>query len=135
MILTYTVLALLFSLWLNNKKVETSFNPDWKPSETQQAKTYLLEKVGYSGFRKMNRVISCESGWDINAYNHKTNDSGLTQINIVWEETAEELGLDYKNDFRDNIDMALEILKIQGISAWKASFSCHRVSKLVLQNR
>ena len=132
LILTYLALAALFSYWLNSQKVETSFNPDWKPSEVQQAKAYLLDKVGYKSFRKMSKVISCESGWDINAFNQKTNDSGLTQINIVWEELAKELGLDYKNSWQANIDMSLVILQKQGIRAWKASFACHRVNTLVL---
>src|SRR3990167_3366172 len=121
--LTYVLLALLISFWLVNKKIETSFNPSWQPTEVQQAKAYLLEKVGYKNFRKLSRVAFCESGWDIEAYNAKTNDNGIFQINIVWADLAEQLKLDYKGDFRDNIDLALVILQKQGISAWKASFS------------
>lgn len=71
----------------------------------------------------MKKISICESGmrqFDIegNTITSPTNDSGLFQINHVWEKKAQELGLDYKNSTDDNIAMAKYILDNGGLNHW-----------------
>jgi hypothetical protein len=68
-------------------------------------------------------IARCESGFrhfdkDGNLVRSETKDSGLFQINDIWEEDAKELGLDYKGNVHDNILMAKYILNKQGLNAW-----------------
>ena len=72
----------------------------------------------------MRSIAYCESG----TMQHKpsgevvvsyTNDYGLFQINhLTWNETANQMGLDYINNIDDNIAMAQHILEVQGLTAW-----------------
>lgn len=102
-------------------------------TETEKAKLYLFQKTGYdfAKYKKLEKIITCESGFDIEAYNPKSKDSGLFQINFsAWDKRAKKLGLDYKNSWRDNISLAFVILDEQGVRAWKASYKCHKISKI-----
>ena len=99
-------------------------------TEVQQAKLYLYYKVGqdYATYKKIERIFECESNWNLYAFNSKTKDAGLAQINIpTWDKTAQQLGYDYKNNPEDNIDFALWILENVGVKAWKYSRHCHKV--------
>ena len=63
-------------------------------------------------------IANCESGFNQEAVSH-TNDHGVMQINeATWDETAQELGLDYKNSLDDNLKMARYVYEIQGKDAW-----------------
>ena len=63
-------------------------------------------------------IANCESGLNQEAVSH-TRDFGVMQVNErVWDETAQELDLDYKNNEDDNLEMARYIYEIQGLDAW-----------------
>lgn len=72
----------------------------------------------------MTAIFTCESGLkqfkaDGSPVQSHTNDWGIAQINeLVWDETAKQLGLDYKNSVEDNIKMAIVVHRLQGNSAW-----------------
>lgn len=58
--------------------------------------------------------------------NHWSSDWGACQINDhTWDTQASLMGLDYKNSKDDNYRMALHILDVQGIGAWRHSGYCH----------
>ncbi len=102
-------------------------------TEAEQARIYLYEKTGYdwNKYKKLEKIALCESGFDIEAYNPRSNDSGLWQINFnTWDKRAKKLGLDYKNSWKDNTDLAFIILEEQGVRAWRASFKCHGINKI-----
>ena len=91
-------------------------------SEQEQAKLYLIQRVGVKEYRQWDRVISAESEWEQGAINKRTGDYCLAQINEdAWDKVAQRLGLDYKNDYKDCIEMALVIKKESGWSAWNSS--------------
>lgn len=93
-------------------------------TETERVKLYLIQKVGYEEYRQWDRIISAESSWNINAYNAKTNDHCLVQVNQrTWSDEAKKLGLDYIHNPIDCIEMGLYIKEKQGWSAWSASRS------------
>jgi hypothetical protein len=63
-------------------------------------------------------IAKCESNLSQSAIS-PTRDFGVFQINEkVWDDTANRLGLDYKNSFEDNLEMAVLIHRVQGKSAW-----------------
>src|SRR3990167_9514501 len=99
-------------------------------TENEEIEVYLLNKtiengLSYRQFRLLKRIIWCESSFNPLAQNTKSSDSGLFQINeSSWDERAQELGLNYKNNWKHNIDMGLIVFKEQGIDAWKWSKSC-----------
>ena len=107
-------------------------------SEVEKARLYLYRQVNedYNIFKKLVKLIGCESEWKIDAYNSKSGDGGLSQINeATWDKKAKELGYeDYKTNYEDNIDMMLWIIKNDpsGIKNWNASYKCHRIDKLSL---
>ena len=119
--LTYVLLALLISFWLVNKKIETSFNPSWQPTEVQQAKAYLLEKVGYKNFRKLSRIALAESGFrqfqedgGVLRGTINSKDIGIFQISeTYWLEKSLKLGYDIYTT-RGNTDMAIWIFNNYG---------------------
>ena len=71
---------------------------------------------------KMEAIIACESSGVQTTNNipllSKTNDTGLTQINISNWKKAVELGLDIWFSPLDNLKFAKYILDTQGFSAW-----------------
>jgi hypothetical protein len=70
----------------------------------------------------LTKIIQAESNWKPNAYNAKTKDHGLCQINQrSWDKELTAQGLDYKNDWKDNLQGCVYILKKQGKTAWRAS--------------
>lgn len=92
----------------------------------EQQKIYLYENLGnFNLYKKMVKIANCESNFSQSAVNHKSNDFGLFQVNeATWDETARSMGLNYKEDWRDNILMARYIYQTQGISAWNWSKHC-----------
>lgn len=83
-----------------------------------------LAGLSYQEYQVFKAVIFCESGWNPSAVS-STNDFGLAQINqLTWDNTARELGLDYKNSVRDNMKMAMWIYKnAGGIGNWVCSWT------------
>lgn len=97
-------------------------------TEKEILQLYLYEQVGYNvkDYNILKRIITCESQWDIMAYNSKSNDYGLFQINQrYWEKKAKELGLEnYKDDWKENIQLGVWIYKNSGLFNWNWSKSC-----------
>ncbi len=95
-------------------------------TDVEKYKLFLLENLNYNieEYRLLNRVIWCESRWKVDAYNSKTDDYGLFQINLFWDKKAEELKLDYKNNWQDNIKLGIWIFKNSGIQNWSWSKKC-----------
>ena len=61
-------------------------------------------------------VANCESGLNQDARG-PTRDFGLFQVHEpTWDQTAKQLGLDYKNKIVDNIEMARHIYDAAGQS-------------------
>lgn len=103
-------------------------------SELEKQKIYLFEQTGfdYYKYKKLEKIVWCESKWKVDAVRinksikgKQSIDYGLFQVNsYYWGEAAAKLGLDYKNDPLDNIDMGLHILDKQGFNAWNWSSYC-----------
>ena len=92
-------------------------------SEVQQQKLYLYERsleegLTYRQFATLWRIAECESHWEQDAYNKKTNDKGIFQINIVHWAKAQE------DTWQGNIDYALELYLEEGTGPWKSSRRC-----------
>lgn len=104
-------------------------------TETEQARIYLFNKVGgdLATYKKWDSIIRAESSWNLNAVNKNKNgtqDSGALQINDIWEKTAKEYGYEnYKEEWRDNIDLAFVIAEKQP-TAWYASYKKHKIRAL-----
>ena len=98
-------------------------------TQIEQQKIFLLDNIGdYKTYKLMVRIAECESGFNQSAVNRKSWDWGLFQISEkYWDETAKNMGLDYKNSWEDNILMARYILQTQGFNAWSWSYQCHKV--------
>lgn len=91
-------------------------------SDQEGARVYLIQRVGIKEYRQWDRVISAESEWDQGAINKRTGDYCLAQINeSAWDTVAKKLGLDYKNNYKDCLELALVIKKEIGWSAWNSS--------------
>ena len=96
-------------------------------TDIEKYKLFLLESLDYNvnEYHLLSKVVWCESKWKPDNYNPRTDDYGLFQINAsVWDEKAEELGLDYKNNWQDNIKLGIWIFKNSGIKNWLASKKC-----------
>ena len=97
-------------------------------TEKEMLQLYLYEQVDYNikDYNILKRIITCESQWDITAYNEKSGDYGLFQINKrYWEKKAKELGLEnYKDDWKENIQLGVWIYKNSGLFNWNWSKSC-----------
>ena len=69
-------------------------------------------------------VAECESSLRMVQSNHiqpygREESFGVFQVHArAWEEDAKQLGLDYKNDVRDNIAMARYVYEQSGWGAW-----------------
>lgn len=93
-----------------------------------QQRLYLLEELErhgkqYRDFGLLKETIRRESNWNSGAKHlneNKTIDSGLGQINSCWENKAKELGLDFKNNWKDNLNMVIYIYKNHGLYPWVA---------------
>ena len=92
----------------------------------EKQKIFILENFGdYKTYKTMVRIANCESGFNQEAVNRKTMDWGLFQINeTVWDTTAKSMGLNYKENWEDNVLMARYIYQTQGINAWNWSSKC-----------
>jgi len=94
----------------------------------EQQNIFLLENVGYERFKKFTKIFQCESGWEQTAVNLKSNDFGLGQVNEkIWDDTAKSMGLNYKDNWEDNILMSRYIQDVSGWSAWNWSIQCHHI--------
>lgn len=88
----------------------------------EEARVYLIQRVGAKEYRQWDRVISAESEWKQEAVNERTGDYCLAQINEEsWDIVAQRLDLDYKNDYKDCLELAIVIKKEFGWSAWESS--------------
>lgn len=88
----------------------------------EEARVYLIQRVGVKEYQQWDRIISAESEWKQGAINERTGDYCLAQINEEsWDGVAQRLDLDYKNDYKDCLELALVIKQEFGWSAWNAS--------------
>ena len=96
-------------------------------SEIEQQKLFLFNELGgnYREFSLLNKVINCESRWKTDAYNPKSKDYGLFQINQKsWDKKAKEMNLNYKENWEDNMKLGVWIYKNSGIQNWNWSKKC-----------
>jgi hypothetical protein len=98
------------------------------PLETYKIELYTQLNFNYKNYRLLTRVIKCESNWNEMAYNAKSNDYGLFQINYkTWNNTAIKLGYENYTDYwYDNISLGVWIFKNSGIQNWQWSSRCWR---------
>lgn len=105
---------------------QQTFLREFSPNEIY--KLYLFDELNgnWKQFRLLSAVIQCESGWNEMAWNKKSNDFGLFQINYkTWNNKALELGLENYTDYwKDNLDMGIWIYKNSGIQNWNWSKFC-----------
>ena len=96
------------------------------PREIYRLELYKQLKFNYIDYRIMSATISCESNWNEMAFNAKSNDFGLFQINYkTWNDKAKELGFENYTDYwKDNISMGVWIFKNSGIQNWNWSKHC-----------
>jgi hypothetical protein len=106
------------------------------PKEVKAYLEYRFESLDLTTYQKkaLIKIAQCESGMRHhlpsgtivrNTENkNKTIDSGLFQVNTVWEKRAKQLGLDL-NDIDGQIKMAKVIIEEQGLNAWV----CYRKTK------
>ena len=79
----------------------------------------------------MEQIARCEStnrqfNDDGTPLESSTSDYGYFQINApTWDKEAQELGLDYKHSFVNNLAMARLVYDLQGPTAW----TCYRLAK------
>jgi len=83
----------------------------------------ILDTLGPTKLLVM-AIVSCESNFSSDAYNSKTFDYSWFQLNKVHIPEAESQGLDIVNSPDDNFNFGLSLLLKNGISPWRASFSC-----------
>ncbi len=128
-----SLIGLIIGLTINTlkeiKEVKAEASPTIIRELTlnEQQRIYLYEQLNYNlkEYQLLSRVIQCESKWDANAFNSKTKDFGLMQINeYTWENKANELGYDYRNNWQDNIKMGVWIYQNSGIQNWNWSKKC-----------
>jgi hypothetical protein len=88
----------------------------------------MIQEVFYDSPKTALAIANCESRYRMVQSNHtqsygRERSFGIFQIHEPdWDHVAKELGLDYKNDVRDNITMARYIYERSGWGAW----SCYR---------
>src|SRR3990167_10830641 len=93
------------------------------PKTLEQVTKEYAEKYGID-FELVSRIIACESSWNPLAYNHKSHDSGLMQINLYFHaKTAEAMNLDLSKT-EDNIKYGLHLMKTNGTRDYLASAHC-----------
>lgn len=91
-------------------------------STTEEVKAYLGQF--WASDHLIYEVLECESNFksadeDGEPLESPTGDWGIGQINAYsWDEVAQKLGLDYKNDPEDNVEMIRVVLDTQGIEAY-----------------
>lgn len=97
-------------------------------TEKEILQLYLFEAVKYDvqKYNLLKRIITCESRWDIMAYNEKSGDYGLFQINEKWwDKKAKELGFEnYKDNWKENIQLGIWIYENYGKKPWNWSRMC-----------
>ena len=93
---------------------------DWirELTPTESYKLYLYEGLdwNYKQFRQMSKIAYCESRWIETAYNYKTGDAGLFQVNVALH--------GYIPDPYENIDYAITLYKKAKRQPWIASIKC-----------
>lgn len=102
------------SIYVRQGNIEPTFGCESIPLsfETQSQINDICKEYEIS-FELMMSIAEQESRFDVNAYNAKSGDYGLFQINAsTWEKTAKELGLwEYKTDVFQNAEMACYIVQ------------------------
>jgi hypothetical protein len=114
----------------NKPLTEAIYTPqhDLIPTTTERLKlalSYYCRKYG-TDYKKIDRIVFCESSWDTNAQNKNSTASGLGQfLNGTWKYFNEkrELNLDKNNPY-DQLEMMTWIISQNGISHWNESKSC-----------
>lgn len=93
-------------------------------------KAYLYYKAGTSA-TILERIVTCESGWNPLAENASSTASGLGQfLTSTWISTRTKMGLDVnpelKLDWKQNIDTMVYLFNKAGTSPWNESMPCWR---------
>lgn len=107
---------------IDGKAEPINFIRELSEKETQE--TYLFTRLNGQTrvYHTFKAIAQAESRFSQSAVNKRTGDYGLFQVNArTWDKEAKKRNLDYKHDFRDNIELALIIRDQQGYSAWNAS--------------
>lgn len=108
-------------------KAIEAVKPIIEPLNTYKAPSYMVDHIK-SLFKEDTQNIltivgTCENGeWDQSATNtnkNGTKDWGIGQINDANSKLCK--GLDFKNDWKQNIDCMYRVYKSQGLSAWSCS--------------
>lgn len=92
-------------------------------SEIQWELFKEAERQGLSvhDYLEIKGIIPCESNYKKDAIS-PTQDYSILQINWTWEKKAEELGLNFKENWKDNLAMGVWIYKhAGGIRNWVCS--------------
>ncbi len=120
---------------VETKAIVPTYKPKIKPQpatnteESSAPKEYLYLKGGIYA-SKLDRVISCESGWNVNARNSTSTASGLAQfLASTWISTRLRMGLDtslsLRFDYKEMIDTTIFLWdEGRGASHWNASRFC-----------
>ena len=74
------------------------------------------------------KIVQCESGFDVNAYNSLTHDKGLAQINRLHWSAMKKMGLDIKNP-EHQLLYSLILYQRNGFRDWSASAKCQSSPK------
>ncbi len=107
--------------------VEEDEGGQWKLSDDELTAYLLFAGWPKAKLADAKKVISCESGGNPFAYNRKTKDYGLFQINYRWHKSKIERVNDLYSPLT-NLRIGWEIYKKDGGWApWKASNPCHRL--------
>lgn len=121
-IATYYVLFKVTIKWLNEKALASQGVITRELTEIETYKTTLYKLLGYNykDYKTFNSIIKCESNWNATAYNYKSHDTGLMQINIAtWDKEADRLGLENYHDYwLDNLKLGVHIYKNYGPTQW-----------------
>ncbi len=96
--------------------------PDWKDKKVVEEK---IRDAFPEASSTMVKIAKCESNLVVDAYNAKSIDRGLFQINHTWNAKAKELGLDVTKP-EDNIKFARWLYEKNGLADWRASSKCWR---------
>ena len=119
----YIIIGLAACLLIPSNTMDIR-KPEWQgPKTLQQVTKEYAESYGVD-YELVKKIIACESSWNPTAYNKKTRDSGLMQINLPFHaKTAEAMGLDLSN-VEDNISFGMYLIQKNGTKDYKASRKC-----------
>lgn len=118
------IIGLAALLLIPSNTMEVRKPDEWQgPKTLEQVTKEYAEEYGIS-FELVSRIIACESNWNPSAYNYKTHDSGLMQINLpLHAKTAKAMSLDLSK-VEGNIKYGLHLIRTNGTRDYKASRRC-----------